>query len=144
MEFIADNMETILLVIGQITAAVVAIVSLIKALRSEVRAKAEVGALKSDVAITRAGIVQAFKEAVVTKDVKVSINKQVEQVLDKKLAVFTEIVKKSEERRTKMVYWSLRIMSWTAAANKLTTEQKTELDELMALIAEEEQIVDTL
>ena len=69
MEFIADNMETILLVIGQITAAVVAIVSLIKALRSEVRAKAEVGALKSDVAITRAGIVQAFKEAVVTKDV---------------------------------------------------------------------------
>lgn len=124
--------------------AIISVTSLIKALKSERRTKAELKQAKVDVAITRAGIVEAFKQTVVTKDVKVSINKQVEKILDQKFAKLEERLRLKDEQRTQMAYWTLRIIGWTAAANKLTVEQQAEVDEVLALIADDEQIVDTL
>lgn len=155
MEFLVEQMEVILGVIITLTSAIIATTSFVKALRSERRTKAEMTALAEmvvaklatidkDVAITRLGIVQAFKDAVVTKDIKVSINSQVKKVLDEYLGNITEVVQKSEESRTQMTYWALKILRYTAAYNKLTVEQQTELDEIMALIADDEKIIDTL
>jgi len=100
--------------------------------------------LDNKVAVTRAGIVQGFKDAVVTKDVKVSINSQVKKLLDESKVELIAIVKKSEEKKTQLTYWALKILRYTAAFDKLTVEQQSELEEVMALIAEDEQIVDTL
>ena len=37
-----------------------------------------------------------------------------------------------------MVYWAIKVLSYTAAYDKLTVEQKTEIDELLAMIADDE------
>lgn len=144
MEWVANNYEAILSIITAVIGAVVAVTAFIKALKSETRVTNQMAALKGDVTITRAGVVQAFKDAVVPKELKVSINKQVRQIISEEMAKVLEVVRKSEERRTKMNYWVLRILSWTAASNKLTVEEQSEVNELLALIAEEDQIVETL
>lgn len=144
MDWLVNNYDTILSIITAVTGAVIATTAFVKSLKSEKRVANQLVSLKNDVTITRGGIVQAFKEAVVTKDVKVSVNGQVRQVIGEEMAKVVNIVQKGEERRTKMMYWTLKIVSWTAAANKLTVEQQSEVAELMAWIAEEEQIIDTL
>lgn len=154
MDFVVNNMADIMSIIGQLVALSIAVASILKALKSELRVKHEMESLATmvadklkaanrDIEITRAGIVQGFKDAVVTKDVKVSINTQVKKVLEEELEKVRLMVQKSEERRTQMMYWALKIMRYTAASNKLTTEQQTEIDELMALIADDEKIIDT-
>lgn len=144
MEWILANYEKIVAVIIQVISLVVATTSFIKVLSSEKRTVSKLSKFENDVAITRAGIVQAFKESIVTKDVKVSVNNQVKKVLHEELEILKKEIRNSEERRTKMNFWVLKILSWTAAANKLTLEQQTDINELLALIAEEEQIVETL
>ena len=97
MDFIVNNYGTILAAIGTLCSAVIAITSMVKALHSEKRVKAELmnvvshvqtelNQMGDTVTITRQGIVQAFKDAVVTKDIKVSINNQVKKILDEELS----------------------------------------------------------
>ncbi len=144
MEYLAENMAQILTIITTMGSLTLAITSFIKAFKSEGRTTVKLSQFAKDIKVTREGIVQGFKDAVITKDLKVSINKQVEKILDERLNKFYELILKSEQTRTKMAYWNLKILSWTAAAGKLTTEEQAEITELMALIAEEEQIVETL
>lgn len=143
MDFIAENMAAILAVVTSICGTGVAIVSFVKMLKSEKRTVTRLVKAETDVKITREGIVQGFKEAIVTKDLKISINKQVEKILTEYNAKLVEEIRKNEERRTKMMYWCLKTLDYTAAADKLTVEQKAEINELLAMIADEEQIVDT-
>lgn len=144
MEYLAEHMAQILAIVTAATSLLITITTFIKVLKSEARTTGRLSNFAEDVKVTRAGIVQGFKDAVVTKDLKVSINKQVEKILDARLDEFLKKIIKSEEIRTKMAYWNLKILAWTAASNKLTNEEKAEISELMALIAEEEQIVETL
>ena len=155
MDILTEYYTQILYVIGTITTAIIAITSFIKALKSESRVttnvdtmlssvKKEMALLDEKVTITRAGIVQGFKDAVVTKDVKVSVNSQVKKLLDEHKQEILAIVNKSEARKTQLTYWALKILRYTAAFDKLTVEQQSELEEVMALIADDEQIVDTL
>ena len=144
MEYLAEHMAQILAIVTAVTSLLITITTFIKVLKSEARTTGRLSNFAEDVKVTRAGIVQGFKDAVVTKDLKVSINKQVEKILDARLDEFLKKITKSEEIRTKMAYWNLKILAWTAAYNKLTNEEKAEISELMALIAEEEQIVETL
>ena len=143
MDFLVEHMGAILTAIIAASGAIISTTSFIKSLKSEKRTAFEIASTKKDVKITREGIVQAFKDSVVTKDVKVSVNNQVAKILDEKFEKFEKAINKSEERKTKMTYWCLKILEYTAASGKLTPEQKEEVKELMAMIAEEEQIVDT-
>jgi len=155
MEIVMEYYPQVLSIVTQIAAVIVAITSFVKALKSEKRLMLKVAdneinvasklqELDQKVAVTRAGIVQGFKDAVITKDIKVSVNNQVQKILDEKLDHIVSVVKKNEERRTQLTYWMTKIIQNTAAYNKLTTEEKSELDEIMALIAEDEKIVDTI
>lgn len=155
MDIIVEYGEQIVQWLASISALIVSITMFVKALKSENRVTdafnifkksvaTDVSTLDSKIAITRAGIVQGFKEAVVTKDVKVSVNSQVKKIIDEKMQEFLAIIKKGEESRTKLTYWTLKILRYTAASDKLTTEQQSEVDEVMALIAEDETIIDTI
>lgn len=155
MDLFAEYYPQILNIVTQVTMAIVAITAFVKSLKSEKRVVGQLmqaatnmsdwrKELENKVTITRAGIVQGFKEAVVTKDIKVSINTQVQKILDEKLNAFMNEVKRREEQRTQLTYWTLKVLRHTAAFNALTTEQQSELDEVMALIAEEDKIVDTI
>ena len=74
--------------------------------------------------ITQEGIVEAFKQVKIPSEWKISISSQV----DKKLNDFTETFMKQyqENEATKylMIYLCLKILANTAAANKLSEEDK--------------------
>ena len=143
MDILEQYMPQILTAISSLTSVLISVTSLIKSLQSEKRVIQDLLKAKDDVQITRDGIVKAFKNAVVTKDLKVSINNQVKEILAEQYAEFQRKLDKSEARKTKMTYWALKVLSYTAAADKITFEQRAEIDEMLAEIADEEQIVDT-
>jgi len=155
MDFIIEYGEQIAQWLTSVSAFIVSVTMFVKSLKSETRVfenlkafkdtiAAELTAMDTKVNITRAGIVQGFKEAVVTKDVKVSVNKQVEKIINEKMDALISVIVKNEEKRTKMTYWALKIIRNTAAADKLTVEQQSEVDEVMAMIKEDETIIDTI
>ena len=154
MDWLVENYNALLDWLVTIAGVLVAVAGVLRALKSESRltnnvntlitgVKEEMKSLDSKVAVTRAGIVQGFKDAVVTKDVKVSVNTQVKKILDEHKAEIMTALQKAETRRTMLTYWNLKILRYTAAYDKLTPEQQREIDEVMALIAEDETIVDT-
>jgi hypothetical protein len=166
MEFITEYGPKILTYITGLVTALITIASFVKSLQTQKKVTNDVigiegsvtdkmlalnavvdnklKTLDTKVEITRGGIVEAFKNAVVTKDVKVSVNNQVKKILDDKFQVIVDTISKNEEKRTKMMYWVLKILRYTAASDKLTTEQQSEIDEVMAMIADDETIVDTI
>ena len=149
MDYLVEHINSIVAfiaaILGTVTTGgtIVSVLSFIKALKTEKTIKNSLEATNQAVKVTREGIVQAFKDAVVTKDVKVSINKQVTEILNTRLDSFEKSIVESEAKRTNMVYWCLKILHYTAANNQLTPAQQAEIVELLANIAEEEQIVDT-
>lgn len=146
MENIVGNLDVFIEIakgIAAIVGAIVAAIMYIKSLKSEKRNIEQINKNTKDVAITKEGIVQAFKSSIVSKDVKVSINTQVERIMDRKFEDLLIEIKRDNENKTQMVYWCLKILEWTAAANKLTPEQRSELVNLMNQISKEECIIDT-
>lgn len=149
MDFLVENVSSLIAIITSICGTttiggiILGIISFVKASKTEKRIAESLEKTNQSVKITREGIVQAFKDAIVPKDIKVSLNEQVVDVLDKGLDKFMKIVSNGETERTRMMYWCLRIFSYTAAYNKLTAAEQEEIKELLANIAEEERIVDT-
>lgn len=82
--------------------------------------------------ITRDGIVEAFKKARVGTEVKVSLTNQ----LDTKLAAMEKrlvsIVTRHESVRTRLALENTKILSYTAAYNKLSENEKSQLNEVLA------------
>ena len=143
-DLIVQNLSAIISAVVAVSGAIVSITAFIKSLKSEKRTRIETNQLRNDVKITREGITQGFKDAVITKDLKVSVNNQVTKILDNGLGEIMAEIKKHEKKRTEMNYWTLKILEYTAASGKLTKEEKAELRELLASIREEEQIIDTM
>lgn len=154
---ITQYLTTILVALSMATPTILAITTFIKSLKGEKRVKQEMTTfwntlvdetseryreLSQATKITREGIVQAFKDTVITKDLKVSINTQVRKILADGLDEFKLEIARREAQRTRLTYWAVRILAWTAAAGKLTPEQQSEVNELLALIAEDERVVD--
>ena len=142
-EFILENIAQILTAVIAICGSIISVTSFIKALRSENRTTTALNQNAQDIQITREGIVQAFKEATITKDLKVSVNTEVQRILEDNKNQTISIIRNNEAKRTKMMYWVLKILEYTAASNKLTKEEKAEIAETLSLIAEDEKIVDT-
>jgi len=143
MNAILDWMPQILTAIIALCGATISVTAFMKSLKAEKRQAEGLAKANDDVKITRAGIVEAFKNAVVTKDLKVSINKQVEEILNDHNKNLIATIVKNEEVRTKMMYWCTIILQRTAAGEALSKEQKAEIKELLAMIADIEKLVET-
>lgn len=92
--------------------------------------------MKKEVEITREGVIEAFKQAILGNDFKISINNQLDKKLSDGLSKFVETITKNEELRTKLTVYNAMILKNTAAYNKLTNEEKAEMDMLMTNLGE--------
>ena len=89
---------------------------------------------EQDIQITREGIVEAFKTATLPNEVKVSINKQVEDILTKTRDEIIDKLKKDTELTQKAQMAILKILSFTAASAKLTDEEKAEIQKIFDVV----------
>lgn len=142
IEFLSKYGEEILSVIIQLAGYIVTIISFIRMLKSEKRVKSFMVQSQQDILITREGIVEAFKTAKINPEIKISIAKQVDAKLSEWKQEFMSMYKKSEESRTKLTLFVAKIMSNTAAYNKLSNEEKEEGNRLMKEIVEDDGLVE--
>ena len=142
IEFLSKYGEEILSVIIQLAGYVVTIIAFIRMLKSEKRTKSFMVQSKQDILITREGIVEAFKTAKINPEIKISIAKQVDAKLSEWKQEFMTMYKKNEESRTKLMLYVAKIMSNTAAYNKLSDDEKEEGNRLMKEIVEDDGLVE--
>ena len=93
--------------------------------------------LEKNMEITREGIVQAFKSAKLPNEIKLSITTKVEVVLSQARDMLIEEVKKNEALRTSMMAMILRVLSFTAASNKLSDDEKKQIEDMLKLMSED-------
>lgn len=114
-----------------------AIYNIVKCLKLGKKVDKATCSLEKNMEITREGIVEAFKSAKLPNEIKLSITTKVEDILSQARDKLIEEVKKNEALRTNMMAMILKVLSYTAASNKLTEEEKKEIEDMIKLISED-------
>lgn len=122
---------------GGLYAGITGIVKTIK-LNKKIDQKVDekIGKVQEDIVITQEGIIQAFKQAILGNDFKISINNQIDKKLTDLAEKLISVVKENEELRTRLTVFTAIILKNTAAYNKLTDEEKGELNILVNSLGE--------
>ena len=127
---------------ADILALIVALGSMAACIAQVVKARNLDKETREAIQITREGVVQAFQKAKIPTEWKIDVSKQI----DKKLQAFADklisIVKEHEEVRDLATLSILKILDYTAASNKLTAEEKAQIEEIKAKISESDKTVD--
>lgn len=92
--------------------------------------------LQKQIEITREGIVEAFKTAKLPNEIKLSLTNKVDDMLVKVRDAIIVEFKKNEGMRTTMMMMCLKILSFTHASDKLTDEEKKQIEDMMKLITD--------
>ena len=122
--------------------AITAFATMIKAFNANKANKAQISELKNEIAVTQNGIVEAFKQVKFPTQWKIDLSKKVDakfnELTDK---LYSKLVNQ-DEAKTRLIIFMAKIMSNTAAYNKLTDDEKAELNALLTIVNELE-IYDT-
>lgn len=142
LEFFQIYGPSILAAIVSAGGAITAVCATIKLFKSEKRIKAENAQMQEDVKITREGIVEAFKKSKIPTELRLSISKQVDEKLEAWAEKFLIMFKEHEELRTKLAVANTQILAFTAAFNKLSPEEQTEINELIKQITDGDKVIE--
>lgn len=96
----------------------------------------KIGKVQEDIVITQEGVIQAFKQAILGNDFKISINNQIDKKLTDLAEKLISTIKENEELRTRLTVLTAIILKNTAAYNKLTDEEKGEMNVLINNLGE--------
>ena len=96
----------------------------------------KIGKVQEDIVITQEGVIQAFKQAILGNDFKISINNQIDKKLTDLAEKLISTIKENEELRTRLTVLTAIILKNTAAYNKLTDEEKGEMNVLVNNLGE--------
>ena len=116
--------------------AVAAVASMIKAIKTGKVSTAQYNELKDQIGITQQGIVEAFKQVKFPTTWKVDLSKKIDakfEELGNKL--YNKLVHQ-DEAKTRLMIFMAKILSNTAAYNKLTDDEKAELASLLTVVNE--------
>lgn len=97
---------------------------------------------KEDIQITREGIVEAFKTAKIPSEWKVTVSNQVNTILNEWKDDFLKILEKNQAVTVEILIYSLKILKYTAAANKLSEDDKNRITDLIKQITDEDATID--
>lgn len=96
----------------------------------------------NQIKITQAGIVEAFKTAVVPTEWKISVSKQVAEQLTTWKNEFLAELERREKVRTDYLVCSLKILSNTKAYDALSKDDQIRTQDLIKLVDEENSTID--
>lgn len=97
---------------------------------------------KEDVKVTREGIVEAFKSANIPSEFKITISNQVNQLFTMFKDELLKIVQHNADYINTAVSLMLKILSYTAASDKLTDDEKALVNDWIKQISDAEKTID--
>lgn len=115
-----------------------ALATAIAAMRNGIVANKKISKLNNDIQITQNGIVEAFKKAKISPELKLSISSKVDTILNEWVNKSLKLIQDNEELRTKLAVANTKILSYTAAFNKLSDEEKAEINSLINEVTEKD------
>lgn len=142
LEFFAQHGPAILAGMTAIGSLVASITGLVKVFKTNQKINAEQAKTQTEIQITREGIIEAFKAAKIPNEWKVTVSKQVEAYLTKFRDEFITMFKENEQTRDLIMISILKILNFTAASNKLTEDEKKQIDDLIKQISDEDNTID--
>lgn len=131
IEWLKANAVEICGIVTAIAAALGSVFACLTSARTSKRAKKDCNELDNKVQMTREGFVKAFQETKFPTNFKIDLSNKVDKVLTENFAKFkAETLGYIEDYRKLLIFVS-KILYNTAAYNKLTDEEKAELDNLI-------------
>ena len=124
---------------GSLASAIVALCNVFKINK---KVNKETKTVDEKIQITQDGIVKAFQTAKLPNEIKLSLMTQVKDVLTEARDKIIEEVKKNEQLRTNMMMLILKILNFTAASNKLTEDEKKQIEDMIKLISNEDSTIE--
>ena len=134
LEFIEANAGLIGVISSIVIGAcgsITAIASMLKAIKTGKVSTAQYEEVKNNLAVTQNGIVEAFKQVRFPTDWKIDLSKKVDTKFDELSDRLYNKLVEQDEAKTRLIIYMAKIMSNTAAYNKLTESEKTELNSLL-------------
>lgn len=116
--------------------AVAAVASMIKAIKTGKVSTAQYTELKDQIGVTQQGIVEAFKQVKFPTTWKVDLSKKIDAKFDELGNRLYNKLVHQDEAKTRLIIFMAKIMSNTAAYNKLTDDEKAELASLLTIVNE--------
>lgn len=116
--------------------AVAAVASMIKAIKTGKVSTAQYNELKDQIGITQQGIVEAFKQVKFPTTWKVDLSKKFDAKFEELGNRLYNKLVHQDEAKTRLMIFMAKIMSNTAAYNKLTDDEKAELASLLTVVNE--------
>lgn len=142
LEFFQIYGPSILAAIVAAGGAITSVCATIKMFKTEKRVKASEAQTKEDIRVTREGIVEAFKKSKIPTEWKISISKQVDEKLEAWAEKFLIMFKEHEDLRTQLAVANTKILAYTAAFNKLSSEEQEEINELIKQITDGDKTIE--
>ena len=142
LEFFAQHGPAIIDGMTALGSLVASITGLVKVFKTNQKINAEQAKTQTEIQITREGIIEAFKAAKIPNEWKVTVSKQVEAYLTKFRDEFITMFKENEQTRDLIMISILKILNFTAASNKLTEDEKKQIDDLIKQITDEDNTID--
>ena len=133
-EVYGPTILTAITALGSAAGVTVALGKIFKLVKFVKASKAET---QEQIKITQAGIVEAFKTAVVPTEWKISVSSQIAtQLTDWKQELFAEFDRR-EKRRDEISVYSLKILSHTKAYDALSKDDQIRTTDLIKSVDEE-------
>lgn len=142
LEFLSSYSVETTAIVTALCGAIGAIVSLIQVFKNNIKINKNNELTKQDIKITREGIVEAFKSAKIPNEWKISVSTQVNKMLVSFRDEFIKLYKENAEISNKLLAISAKVLSFTAASDKLTADEKKQLQDLILLLNKEDYTID--
>lgn len=142
LEFLAQYGIDLTTIVTAIGAAIGTVISLRQVIKNNKLINQNNQSVNNSIKITREGIVAAFKEAKIPNEWKISVSNQVNTMLTNFRDEFIKLYKENTDLTNKLLAISAKILSFTAASDKLTDAEKSQLNDLVLLLNTEDYTID--
>ena len=142
VEFLEQYGASIVAIIIAIAGMVTAVFNFKKAAELNKQIKTNADAARQDVAVTRQGVIDAFKSAKIPTEWKIDVSNKIDKSLSKFRDETIELIKSNQATTNDFLLMAIKILQYTKASEKLNDDEKAKLDEMVQLIKDEDKTID--
>lgn len=131
LDGIRENLMSLLAVLIGASGGITALFTLAKSIKLSANTKKLNGALEKKIEITQEGIVKAFQTTKFPQTWKIDVSSKIDTAIKDGLESIKNEISKNEADRTRLMLYIAKVLSYTAAYDKLSDVEKTELSILL-------------